>query len=57
MELEAKGITDTDMSASNLDLKHETDCEGQLRTKHYNKRDDFNFHIVNFPGSGCGRVV
>jgi hypothetical protein len=25
------------------------DSEGQLRTKLYNKRDDFNFPIVNFP--------
>jgi hypothetical protein len=24
-------------------------CEGLLRTKLYDKRDDFNFPIVNFP--------
>jgi hypothetical protein len=25
------------------------DSDGWLRTKHYDKRDDFNFPIVNFP--------
>jgi hypothetical protein len=37
------------MSASYLDLHLEIDSEGWLRTKHYDKRDDFNFPIVNFP--------
>ena len=37
------------MSASYLDLHLEIDSEGRLRTKHYDKRDDFNFPIVNFP--------
>jgi hypothetical protein len=32
-----------------LDLHLEIDSEGRLRTKPYNKRDDFNFPIVNFP--------
>jgi hypothetical protein len=27
----------------------EIDSEGRLRTKLYNKRDDFNFFIVKFP--------
>jgi len=49
IELERKGTTDTDMSASYLDLLLEIDSEGRLRTKHYDKRDDFNFPIVNFP--------
>ena len=37
------------MSASNLDLHLEIDSQERLRTKLYNKRDDFNFPIVNFP--------
>ena len=37
------------MSASYLDLHLEIDSEGRLRTKLYDKRDDFNFLIVNFP--------
>ena len=48
-ELEIKHTTDTDRSASYLDLHLEIDSEGWLRTKHYDKRDDFNFPIVNFP--------
>jgi hypothetical protein len=32
-----------------LDLHLEIDSEGRLRTKLYDKRDDFNFPIVNFP--------
>jgi hypothetical protein len=48
-ELEIKDTTDTDRSASYLDLHLEIDSEGRLRTKLYNKKDDFNFHIVNFP--------
>ena len=49
IELEIKDTTDTDRSASYLDLHLEIDSEGRLRTKLYNKRDDFNFPIVNFP--------
>jgi len=37
------------MSASHLDLHLEIDSEGRLRTKLYDKRDDFNFPTVNFP--------
>jgi hypothetical protein len=37
------------MSASYLDLHTEIDNGGRLRTKLYDKRDDFNFPIVNFP--------
>ena len=37
------------MSASYLDLHLEIDSEGRLRSKLYDKRDDFNFPIVNFP--------
>jgi hypothetical protein len=49
IELEIKDTTDTDRSASYLDLHLEIDSEGQLRTKLYDKRDDFDFRIVNFP--------
>jgi hypothetical protein len=31
------------------DLHLENDSEGRLRTKLYDRRDDFNFPIVNFP--------
>jgi hypothetical protein len=36
------------MSTSYLDLHLEIDSEGRLRTKLYDKRDDFNIPIVNF---------
>ena len=39
----------TARSASYFDLHLEIDIEGRLRTKHYDKRDYFNFPIVNFP--------
>jgi hypothetical protein len=48
IELEIKDTTETYMSASYLDLHLEVDSEGRLRTKLYDKRDDFNFPIVNF---------
>ena len=43
-ELEIK-----DTSASYLDLLLSIGRDGQLRTSLYDKRDDFNFHITNFP--------
>ena len=49
IELEIKDTTDTDRSASYLDLHLEIDSEGRFRTQLYDKRDDFNFPIVNFP--------
>ena len=49
IELEIKDTTDTDRSPSYLDLHFEIDSEGRLKTKLYDKRDDFNFPIVNFP--------
>jgi hypothetical protein len=48
IELEIKDTTDTNRSASYLDLHLEIDSEGWFRTKLYNKKDDFNFLIVNF---------
>jgi len=49
IELEIKDTTDTYRFASYLDLYLEIDNERLLRTKLYDKRDDFNFAIVNFP--------
>jgi hypothetical protein len=49
IELEIKDTTNTYRSASYFDLHLEMDNEGRLRTKLYDKRDDFNFPIVNFP--------
>ena len=48
IELEINDTTDTDWSASYLDLHLEIDSEGRLTTKSYDKRYDFNFPIVNF---------
>ena len=47
-ELEVKETTDTASLASFLDLYLEFDDSGQLRTKIYDKRDDFNFKIIHF---------
>ena len=49
IKLEIKDTTDTDRSASYLDLHLEIDSEGRLRTKLYDQRDYFNFHIMNIP--------
>ena len=49
IELEIKDTTDTAMSASYLELHLEIDSERWLRMKLYDKREDFNFPIVNFP--------
>jgi hypothetical protein len=49
IELEIKDTTDTDRSASYLDLHLEINSEWRLRMKLYDKRDDFNFPIVKFP--------
>ena len=48
-ELEIKDTTDCNTSASYLDLLLSIESDGQLRTSLYDKRDDFNFHITNFP--------
>ena len=49
IELEIRDTTDTDRSASYLDLHLDIDNEELLRTTLYDKRDTFNFPIVNFP--------
>ena len=48
-ELEIKDTTESNASASYLDLLLSIGRDGQLRTSLYDKRDDFNFHITNFP--------
>ena len=54
-ELEVKETTDTASSASFLDLYLEFDDSGQLGTQIYDKRDDFNFKIINFPNM-CSNI-
>ena len=49
IELEIKDTTNTYKFASYLDLHLVIDSEGRLGTKIYDKRDDFNFPILNFP--------
>ena len=44
-----KDTTDTAKAASFLDIHLEVDSEWRLRTKLYDKRDDFNFTIVKIP--------
>jgi hypothetical protein len=52
-ELEIKETTDTALSASSLELFLDS---GQLNTKIYDKRDDFNFKIINFPNM-CSNIL
>ena len=49
IELEIKDTTDTDRPATYIDIHLEIDSKWRLRTKLYDKRDDFNIPIVNFP--------
>ena len=49
VELEIKDTTDSNTSASYLDLLLSIGRDGQLHTSVYDKRDDFKFHITNFP--------
>ena len=48
-ELEIKDTTYSSTSAAYLDLYLRHDKHGQLTTKLYDKRDYFDFPIVNFP--------
>ena len=48
-ELEIKDTTESNTSASYLDLLLSIGRDGQLHTSLYDKRDDTNFHITNFP--------
>ena len=47
--LEIKDTTESTTFASYLDLLLSIGRDGQLHTSIYDKRDDFNFHITNFP--------
>jgi len=47
VELVVKDTTDSPNSASYLYLEHY--INGTLTTKLYDKRDDFNFPVVNYP--------
>jgi hypothetical protein len=48
-ELEIKDTTESDKSASYLDILLNIDTNGRLTTSLFDKRDDFDFAIVNFP--------
>ena len=48
-------FTESTKSTSYLDCLLEIDNSGKLSTKLYDKRDDFNFPIVNFPLL-CGNI-
>ena len=49
VELEIKDTTESNTSASYLDLLLSIWRDGKLHTSIYDKRDDFNFHITHFP--------
>ena len=49
VELEIKDTTESNTSASYLDLLLSIGRDGQLHTSICDKCDDFNFHITNFP--------
>jgi len=49
VELVVKDTSNSPNSASDLDLYLEHDIKGILTNKLYDKRDDFNFPIVNYP--------
>ena len=48
-ELEIKDTTESITFASYLDIRLSIGRDGQLHPLIYNKRDDFNFNITNFP--------
>ena len=48
-ELEIKDTTEGHSHSSYLDLSLSFSQTNHLQVKLYDKRDDFNFHIVNFP--------
>ena len=51
-ELEIKDTTESNTSASFFDLLLSIGSDGHLHTSLYDKRDDFNSHITNFPFLG-----
>ena len=48
-ELDIKDTTESITFASYLDLLLSIGRDGKLHTSVFDKRDDFNFHIINFP--------
>jgi hypothetical protein len=48
-KLEIKNNTESDISSSYLDILLNIHSNDRLTTALYDKRDDFNFAIVNFP--------
>ena len=48
-ELEIKNTTDAPKWVNYLDIRLEFDEDGKFYTRLYDKRDDFDFHVVNFP--------
>jgi hypothetical protein len=48
-ELEIKDTTESDKSVSYLDILLNIDSNGRVTTSLYDKRDDFDFAIFNFP--------
>jgi hypothetical protein len=48
-ELKIKDATESDKSSSYLDILLNIDSNGRLTTSLYDKRNDFDFAIVNFP--------
>ena len=48
-KIEIKDTTESDKSASYLDILLSIDSNGRLTTSLYDKRDDFDLAIVNFP--------
>ena len=48
IELEIKDTTNTGSPASYTDPHLDIDSKARLRTKFYDKRDDFNFPIIDF---------
>ena len=49
IELDIKDTTESNTSASYLDLLPSIGRDGQLQTSIYDKRDGFNFNITNSP--------
>ena len=56
-DLEIKDTTESTTSASYLDLLLSIGRDGQLHTFIYDKRDDFNFHITNFPFMSSNNII
>jgi hypothetical protein len=49
IQLEIKDTKDTDRFPAYIDLHLNIDSKGRLATKRYDKKDNLNFPIVNFP--------